>query len=643
MYFPRWSGVSLVLLALSLACGGSSNGPAAAITPAAPTAFYVLTASPASMDLAWQDPSIPPPDGYQMQARIGSGDYAFLPEAIPPSARQAHITFSPSAPERLSVGFRIRSLLNGASSPWVETTYQFPILPPGNVQAVFNPNDLSVYLSWTVDSRVATTATVLRRKADDATAPWTPLGQVDRSILSWVDRTATDGEAYQYGIQLEDAQATASAVAGSSPLIVPCRLPTDLQGVWAGSSIQLQWQPRSSTADLQSVYRIDQSGTWLKLADLDGSAASFQDPAPPAGLNWYWLEVSSPAMTTPIQTTRALVAPPMAAGMTLTALPWGSPADLVRQPDGVWWMIGNGSVGVGGTLQSVGATQDVSLQLPPIQSCRLRLDATGAVHAMGHLDLAPQEIGHVWTHLGTLQYETLDALFPSGAAWNEGEFLLAPDGTARYLAQEPHADGTTAPLLLAQKGPAGWVRSVLPTPWDPGFLQGSALTSDGTLLAGLSRPGDTNLYLGWWDASGGSGLDLLPGVSQIRDTVAAPWGETFLICQWIAPDLTRVDRLLRGGPGHWQGPEALPGPGLAWAADGVHQRVLGVVPDPGGTDSALYLYQGGTWTLHPLGFTVGWARAGAGPDGKFWVALKPDSAGAGAMQSTDPVLLLQEP
>lgn len=638
--------LAIVALALASACGGSSgSGSASTATRLeGPRDFQILNPQQTSLELHWTDPSPTRPDGYAIQGRLAGGTFGALHTGLlPPDIRGALVTFTAAVPELTLAEFRIRSEQGALASDWAQASYQYPVLAPWSLSAYQLYGTEQVQLQWFPASQVATRSTILRREAGATAAEWSVLATIDGPDTSLIDSTAREGVSYQYAVRQSAPGGFTSPLTTSSTLTMPCRLPTSLAGTWSASAVDLTWNVQSQTANRQWVYRYVEGGTWGLLGSLDGSANSFRDTSPAQGLAWYWIEVASPAMMFPIQSTRALVPPQMLGGFRARLLDIPVPQALVSAATGGWWILSGQDVGGNGVLSRRGGSQDISVALGTFVVMGLQLDGAGQPHLFGRFAGQIPGYAHAWLEDGLLTSESLDAVLPKGVYLDQAAFLAKPGGGFLVLAREPITSTEPSPLLRMDRTASGWTRSTLPMDWALEAWLGVACKPDGTLLIGLLRQGDAVPHLGWWKEDGTRGLDDLAGLSVPGSILPTPWNETFLFGHLIRPDGSRELRALRGQPGLWQGPEVISGaPGSLipdrWVADPVSQRLACMGTSIAATESSFLLRANGTWTLQPAGFLADGTFGGINAQGKLWFIAPLYRSSA-----PYPVLLLEEP
>jgi len=636
--------LAILVLALAWGCGGGGSSTTHSPGPTPPRDFQILNPQQASLELHWTDPSPIKPDGYAIQGRFAGGAFEALHTGLlPADTRGALVTFTSAVPELTLLEFRLRSELGAVVSDWVQASYQYPVLAPWGLNALQIRGTEQVQLQWIAASKVATSSTILRREVGVSDSAWTVLASIDGADTTLIDNSAREGFSYQYAIRQTGPGGVTSPLTTSSILTLPCRLPTGLAGTWSGSGVDLTWSVQSQTANRQWVYRYVEGGTWGLLATLDGSANSFRDASPVQGLAWYWVEVASPAMASPVQSIRALVPPPVLGGFRARLLDIPVPQALVPAPPGGWWILSGQDIGGHGFLTYRGGSRDTSVALGAFVVTGLQLDGAGLPHLFGRFAGQIPGYAHAWLDGESLKYESLDAVLPKGLYLDQGVFLAAPEGGFIILAREPVTTSQPSPILRLDRTVSGWMRSTLPMDWVPDGWLATACRSDGTLLASLSRQGDGVPHLGWWKGDGTRGMDDLAGLSVASSILPTPWDETFIFGHLFRPNGSRELRALRGQPGLWQGPEIISGTldslfPSRWVVDPVNQRLASIGTSSPATESNLLLRENGTWTLKPIGFLADGAFGGTNAQGKFWFIAPLSGA-----SNPRAVLLLEEP
>jgi hypothetical protein len=288
-------------------------------------------------------------DRYVAEGRFESGAWQVIDDQVPPSASGGYVTVQPTAPELVTLGFRMYAVRGGLSSTYTpEATLLRGLRPPSSL--VVHAQGEDVALEWGQESTAASAVLVERAVWDGITGQIGGYGIVATlpgTATSWLDST-TDAPGFVYGYRITNLATYRGTEVRSSPAQQladdQTRLspPANFQATLVGGDVRMSWTPASRIAVIQRVERTEATYVnYTTLAELGPTASSFVDPAPLAGPYLYRVTVSIPGtgFGTVVSAAVPILVPPPAG-------PWGLAQDLLHVPyadavalggDGAWW------------------------------------------------------------------------------------------------------------------------------------------------------------------------------------------------------------------------------------------------------------------------------------------------------------------
>ena len=269
--------VALAMSALSsvVACtSGSDLAPPTNVTMRSPDLFDVI-------EVRWTRPpgSV---DGFEIQGRVGNGDWEQWPERISPEVDGVMVTLEPGVPELVTLGVQVRSVQGDRRSGWsAEATLFRSVAPPSRLTATASTTVVGVrvtpvHLEWENVSQVATSIQIERfTQGLQGDGPAIPVATVDLPASAHDDDGATEAS-WTYRIR-----AGAGGVWGpwtlAFPVTVDLSPPRDVRAAREPGLVRVTWSSRSAIASTH-VSRIDPGGYPSLVATLPTGAHEYADP-----------------------------------------------------------------------------------------------------------------------------------------------------------------------------------------------------------------------------------------------------------------------------------------------------------------------------------------------------------------------------
>ena len=332
----------LVLLVSFLACGGGSGGTGTQASSLAAPKHLTVSPGDTPLDITLQWDSVPGPEGYNLEARTGSGPFSKLNSSlIPPSATAIYITFNSNAPEATDFGFRMDSVKGSARSPYSNiATYHLGVFAPGQPSGIYDLARGGVTLSWTRNTLSGNGLAIDRAPCDligNITGSWVSLPVTDPLASSYLDTTAPLGSYYAYRItNLKNGESSPGSPASYS-IYAGFEAPPSMGATAEPGStlVDLGWPASDQSADGARIERSPAddngapTGNWTLIGTVSGSATTFVDSTAAEGSMYcyrasytYGAQVSpateSDAVLTPLFPPTALQATPIAGGFHLS-------------------------------------------------------------------------------------------------------------------------------------------------------------------------------------------------------------------------------------------------------------------------------------------------------------------------------------
>jgi hypothetical protein len=418
-------------------------------------------------------------DAYDVDVRVESGDWNPLWYGIEPTLASACCTVSPSVPELVQLGFRVRARDGSRTSHWSDSPYLMRgVRPPRDLtfrdEADTYCGPARTVLQWTNTSAVSDFVRVERRTVPlvgDA-GGWGVVLEASANAGSFVETDYSglyDAGSYDYRV-VAFAGAVASApreVRLGPEALAPV---ADGRAEASGSTVTLSWTNASAYATEVDVFR---DFPLYPIATVDASTGRFEDAGVAVGPHAYWLQPRSPErdLNGPWSLVTAFVddgSSPL--GVQVSARAFETSELMSRGPDGRFWACRSGLlVFDAGGVDAFGLP---SYSWPA--SPGPLIDAAGRPHVLLHQeDLASSSytLHHAWVEGCTLHDEiAAPPAYPHSFGWA----ALAADGTLRAASQG--WDGT---IVVTGNSSGSWTSDTLVA--TPGTaIHALAVAPDGT-------------------------------------------------------------------------------------------------------------------------------------------------------------------
>jgi hypothetical protein len=193
----RTLALATLVVGLAAGCQGDSLP--------SPTGFTAVQLSFDNVQLDWTPPSAPV-DGTRSRDDPGQRLDLHRVGLVPADVAGATLSIDPSAPERIDIGFRIRSAKGASRSGWVTTNFRRGIRGPATLTV--SPTEPStgirlppVIASWQNASQVATELRLERAPLEPGTGAtaFVPIPDAVFPASSFSDQEVSEGS-WQYRI-----------------------------------------------------------------------------------------------------------------------------------------------------------------------------------------------------------------------------------------------------------------------------------------------------------------------------------------------------------------------------------------------------------------------------------------------------------
>jgi uncharacterized delta-60 repeat protein len=290
------------------AVDSAATVPASVATPpAAPSNLHAVAVSGHRVDLTWINHSA---GATELVVQRADNDGYWIPIATPPATATSYS--DTTAPDNTTSSYRIVAHGSSDSDPSLPAMATTPIAAPLQLLATAT-GDLSIHLSWTIDSDSTSTVTIERAAANQT---WTTLSTAQpSSVTTYDDTVPTAGQSWQYRVTASDGTTGAATVVNANTL--PSS-PTQVAVQQTSStSTLLTWAGVANATD----YRVERSGDGSNFTTVHvGTLTSFADAVQAGAPYWYRVESQGNGLTSlPSVAAYFASAPPTPAVLNATA------------------------------------------------------------------------------------------------------------------------------------------------------------------------------------------------------------------------------------------------------------------------------------------------------------------------------------
>jgi len=486
------AALAAAIAALGLACSGGSGAPSE------PPGTIVLFAAK-TVDADFNQAALtwlvePGADSLNLEARLDTTDWATLnTSAIPPDTAGVTLFFDDTAPERMTITFRLTSLVKGKVFMQRTATFRRTLKPALNLGIAVDQEWGGVALSWSRAADTVATGFAVETSADGKTWTAVPGAPVrDAAGTYHLDHPGA-GEGQDLQIRVVPTAETERGMPLTGTAHLPPLPPDSLAVTTEGSGLRLAWTNRSQGATVIEVRRTtwNRNGLWTPeatVAILKATDTTYLDSAPPvADRVAYRIAAQRGPELEALSPWAVAGAPTTLAGGTIRRTPLALPfLPLLRDAQGGW--VGYRTRWASDPYQTRILRQPQAAGFP-LQLTHLRgardyptVTFTAATRGPGRLDLA---LGETTGSFGTCDVRVLHL---ADGTWS-APLAQAFDGRALGLTTFL-GDGSLAGYLLDRscsarsspsRRPGPWPRALRPTP-------GRASSGWGTRRRGCSRP-----------------------------------------------------------------------------------------------------------------------------------------------------------
>lgn len=460
-----WS-VGLAFCLLLVGCGGGGSSPA----PAGPGSVQLSATYDPSLGeitLKWT-PLAGSIDGYNLEARIGSGAYSQVNQTlIPNQVTSAILTFTSGPPELAILDFRMNAVWKGATGPYSNVVeLPIPVTPPTTLSAAYDSTGGGIRVSWWTASQIADHIFLERAPCDAAgypTGPWSSLPLPAPLSVSILDTGVAESQGYIYRVSAWVGTISSSVTGPSLPVFLPPLAPTSFSAQSLPGAVGLSWVNQSKTTNQIQVIRHVPGvvGTTIVLATLPPTATTFQDAGLSLGYYGYNLTVSDGRSTIASpEILAAPVNPPGSLALATSALSSNLDMSTSALSSGGLWAFGTYApfAVLPASWGSWPTWSPASMFSHPSEF--LQLDAQSRPHILYQNQTAAVDfLTHDWFDGSTWNTEVVQQM-PAPSAVLATSFGLDKTDTPQVL-QDAGPGGTLAGLVYSRKVAGTWAHETL--------------------------------------------------------------------------------------------------------------------------------------------------------------------------------------